>query len=90
MSANRYALWMAVRDHGGHLYWAQRLGKSLRSAQQPRDMAIDELIAQAREVIAQHGRLPNQERLRILGYARLATAVKRAGGAQRFVEEHGL
>lgn len=90
MSAGKYALWMAVRDHGGHLFWAQQLGKSLRSAQEPRGVPVEELVAQAREVIAARGRLPNQETLRILGYARLATVVKQAGGAKKFRGKHGL
>lgn len=90
MAAGKYGLWMAVRDHGGHLYWAEAMGKTVRSAQQPRSVPTDELVAQAREVIAARGRLPNQEMLRILGYARLATAVKRAGGARKFMLKHKL
>lgn len=90
MAADRQGLYEAMRDHGGHLYWAHRLGLRLSSAQQPRSVPLDELVDQARTVIAQEGRLPNQERLRLLGYPRLATAVQRAGGAQKFKAQHDL
>ena len=90
MAAGKYGLWMAVRDHGGHLYWAEALGKTVSSAQQPRGVPVDDLVREARAVIAEHGRLPNQEMLRILGFPRLATAVKRAGGARKFMQRHGL
>lgn len=90
IARGRYDLYLAVRDHGGHLYWARRVGARLSSAQLPRGVPEEVLVEEARVLVAQEGRLPNQERLRLMGHPRLATAVQRAGGAKRFAEKHGL
>ncbi len=41
-------------------------------------------------VIALIGRLPGEPTLRRMGYGRLATTVRRSGGATKFAATHGL
>jgi len=81
-------LWVAMRNHGGYAYWAHEVGLPLKPPR--RALTDEEAVAQARELIAREGRLPNTTRLAELGYRKLRVAVQRAGGSARFCELHGL
>ena len=84
--AKRSDLRRAVADFGGAAYWAHELGMAVRQDRSPYDVA--DAVADARQVIAEEGYLPNAKRLTELGYARLAKAVRKTGGAAAFQREH--
>jgi hypothetical protein len=50
----------------------------------------DQLLSDARQVIADVGWLPNAAKLRRMRYGRLATEVQAAGGARCFCATHDL
>ncbi len=83
-------LWVALRDYGGSLYWAERLGFKPRSQQYTQGLTREEAIEEARRVIARHGRLPHTDTLRKLGYPKLSSYVIRHRGVKRFCATHGL
>jgi hypothetical protein len=88
--AGRADLRAAVTDHGGVPFWAKRVGLPVPEARERRSYSDDDAVRDAAAVIAKYGRLPGEPTLRRLGYARLATAVRRAGGAAAFCRRHGI
>jgi hypothetical protein len=77
------------RRHGA-AYWARLLGLQLRSRQDKEPLTDEDAVAQARALIEQMGHLPGANKLRQLGYSRLATAVYHGGGSETFCRQHGL
>jgi hypothetical protein len=88
-AAGRGDLRCAVTDFGGTPYWAKRLGLKLGPGQD-RSYSDEDAVAEARLVIAMHGRLLGVRQLRNADHGRLASVVQRHGGAKRFAELHGL
>jgi hypothetical protein len=88
--AGRGALWSAMRNRGGSVWWAQRLGFTPRSQQDRRAPSEAEAVELARSLVGTHGYLPSAERLRASGFPKLATVVARVGGAAAFRRRHGL
>lgn len=86
---HREDLWDAIKVRGGSRLWASRLGVRLDERQKP-GLSDEQAVAQAREVIAQLGRLPNEKQLRRMGRLKLASYVAAAGGSRRFSEIHEL
>jgi hypothetical protein len=80
-------LYHAARDHGGIRYWADQFGLELWEL---RELPAEVLCQQARDLVAKLGYLPGKDELHELGYRELTRAVRRAGGAERFAELHGL
>lgn len=89
-AADRTNLAAAVSAYGGARYWAARLGCRIRPAQDRRPYSEEELVAEARLLIARYGRLPGIKRLQALGHGRLATAVRAARGSDNFSRQQGL
>jgi hypothetical protein len=86
-AAGRAELYHAARDHGGIRYWADQFGLELWEL---RELPAEVLCQQARELVAKLGYLPGKDELHELGYRELTRAVRRAGGAERFAQFHGL
>lgn len=89
-SERRTDLRCAVVDLGGVAYWAERIGLPVPASRQRMAYTLDDAVRDARQVVDLAGRLPGEPVLRAMGYARLATVVRNAGGAARFASEHGL
>lgn len=89
-SAGRHDLRAAVTELGGVPYWAEVLGCELESSRRREPYTEDDAMRDARAVIAQEGRLPGECALRALGYGRLATRVRQAGGARVFRTQREL
>jgi hypothetical protein len=89
-AAGRFDLVSAISAYGGAAYWARRLGVPLRAAQDRRRRTQAELVAEARELIAELGRLPNADALARMGHSHLGGLVRRHGGAAAFCRRHGL
>lgn len=85
VAAGRTDLRDAVKNYGGTVLWAQRLGLTLRNGQDRTPYGTAEAIAEAQRVIAEQGRLPNVTALRSNGHPRLATFISRCGGVKRFL-----
>jgi len=84
-AAGHRALLAAVeRSPSGIGYWANRLGCELAPMQDRAPYPLHVALAEARELIAAHGKLPNIMRLRELGHPRLAYLVQKSGGAKAF------
>jgi hypothetical protein len=80
----------AVSRRHGAAHWANVLGLTLESRQDKEPFTEAQGVAQAQALIVQLGRLPGANKLRQLGFDRLATAVYHAGGARGFCDKHGL
>lgn len=85
-AAGRADLIAAARRYGGQDVWAQRLGLGLADVQIRPGLTHDEAVKQARQVVAELGRLPGAPLLRKAGYPKLATYVMNHGGSQRFTD----
>jgi hypothetical protein len=80
----------AVSRRYGATHWARVLGLELRPSQDKEPFTEEDAVKQARAIIAQLGHLPGANKLRQLGYSRLATVVLHAGGGDAFCRMHGL
>ena len=89
-ACGRADLAAALTRYGGAAYWARRLGLTLTGRQVRYRASEEQLLAEARAVIACHSYLPGENKLRQLDHIALAIAVKRAGGSQAFCVRHGL
>jgi hypothetical protein len=79
-----------VTDYGGVAYWAKRLGLALPPTRVRAPYSEADAKTEAAAVIREHGRFPSERALRRLGYSRLATAVRNAGGSTAFLARHRL
>jgi hypothetical protein len=89
-AAGLRGLYLAILNGRGVPYWSTRMSAKLGYGQGGRQYSVDDAVVDARVIIAACGRLPNEKRLRALGYGRLGEAVARAGGARAFVATHNL
>jgi hypothetical protein len=89
-SAGRNDLRSAITDHGGVGYWAERIGLPLPTGRRRDPYTDTAALTDAEAVIRLLGHLPGERTLRRMGYARLATTVRRAGGSAKFAAAHGL
>jgi hypothetical protein len=80
----------AVGRAGGLSVWARRLDKKFVGSRDHSPYTLDAALREAAEVIATRGDLPGVHTLAALGYGRLAWAVQRSGGAEKFRAEHGV
>lgn len=78
------------REPGGTAGVARRLGLQLRPGQDRAPFTEERARREAAEVIAQLGYFPGQAKMRLIGRARLATAVEKAGGTEAFARQLGL
>jgi hypothetical protein len=61
----------------------------LRAGQDRRPYGAEEAVADARNIVAEYGRLPNVRALRAADYPRLATFIStNCGGTARFIAEY--
>jgi hypothetical protein len=89
VAAGRTDLRDAVKNYGGTVLWAQRLGLALRHGQDRSPYGAAEAIADAQRIIAKRGRLPNVKALRSSGHPRLATFIDhQCGSVRRFVSDY--
>jgi hypothetical protein len=90
-AANRGDLRSAVRELGGHTYWAEVIGLPLPLRRQRTTYGEDDAIRDALTVVSSKGHLPGEPTLRRMGYGRLATRVRQTpGGAEAFAAQHKL
>jgi hypothetical protein len=78
------------RSPGGVVYWATRMNRRLGPMQNRAAYPLHIALAEAQELIAEHGKLPNINKLRALGHPRLAYLVQREGGSRAFSAKHKL
>lgn len=71
-------------------YWSERLGIPLAPGQDRSPYGIARARLDVAEVLARHGRLPNANRLRELGYPRLAGFIVKHGGIKKFTAQYGI
>lgn len=74
----------------GIRYWSARLGVPLAPGQDRSPYGIARARIDVAEVLAKHGYLPNTNRLRDLGYPRLAGFIVKQGGVKRFAARYEL
>jgi len=87
-AASRVRLFAAISEGHGVAHWASQLGVPLR--ERATKLSDDEIMREVRRVIDAEWYLPNTQRLRELGYLRLAYQLRKSGGAVRFARERGL
>jgi len=81
----------AIRDHGGAAYWAAQLDCELDPRQERTPYSEADALAEARVVVAALGYLPGSNQIRRdFGLHRLASLLRRNGGAKVFAEKHRL
>jgi hypothetical protein len=85
-----HGLRYALRRLGGHVYWAKRMGLPLRPGQDRRPYGTDEARRDIAAVKERYGTVPAEQRLRDLGYPRLASFVKARGGVRAFCRQQGI
>jgi hypothetical protein len=80
----------AIRNYGGTKHWAEKVGLSLRPGQDRAPYDTDDAVADARRLVAERGELPGMDKIRALGYPRLASFIHwRCGSStSRFIAEH--
>lgn len=90
-AAGRTDLRSAVSELGGIEFWANRIGLPVPPGRRPAAYDTAAAVRDARAAMGEAGgRLPGEARLRRMGYPRLATRVRQAGGAARFAAAHNL
>lgn len=89
-AAGREDLRHAISRYGGAAYWAKQFGLPLDSRQAKTTYPIETAIAEARVIIDRVGHLPGANRLRQMGYGRLATTVFQHGGGAAFCQRFDL
>lgn len=88
--AGRHDLRQALKNHGGVVYWADRLGVSLRPGQDRAKYTEQDALDEACELVVELGHVPGESTARRLGYGRFATYVRKHGGAAAFARRHGF
>jgi hypothetical protein len=56
----------------------------------PSVASVGDVVRQAREVVAMHGRLPGEQKLRLMGLTDVARLVNACGGSVAFCERFGV
>ncbi len=81
-----------LRDHGGVTFWADQVGVPLRPGQDRSRYSDEKAAAELRALIERLGRVPGANKIRQLGYPRLASRIQHrcAGNVKRFCAQHGI
>lgn len=88
--AGEHGLRYALRRLGGHVYWARRMGFPLRPGQDRRPYGDADARVEIEAIRERYGVVPNVDRLRSLGYPRLASFIMARGGVRAYCTEQGL